>query len=174
MDKIKHPVTLILFIPIALILLIAAYSSSQTYEQQTLIPVMKSLSAPDWLRTAMDQVSFTYAGSIVSTQSLGYAGFTEFFLRKGAHVIIFFSISFFLFRLLIHLIPSVKKAALLNLALVILFAFSDEFHQYLTGGGRTPTFQDIILDTTGGILGLTVAYGVFVRYKKQRKNRGRS
>lgn len=133
------------------------YSSSQTYEQQSQIGLLSNLLKNEPFKAQLSGVSFIYAGSEVSIEKSGYFSFIEFFIRKGAHfgTYLILGSSFFL-----GLIPRMK-----NFLLVAFFSWLsatgyaalDEFHQMLTGG-RTPLFQDVILDSLGALTGVLTCW----------------
>ena len=58
-----------------------------------------------------------------------------------------------------------KKAGILSIILTFLYACTDEFHQSFVPG-RGPAFKDVIIDTLGGALGVSVLYRVTHYYKK--------
>lgn len=133
------------------------YSSSQTYEQQSQIGLLSNLLKNEPFKAQLSGVSFIYAGSEVSIEKSGYFSFIEFFIRKGAHfgTYLILGSSFFL-----GLVPRMK-----NFLLVAFFSWLsatgyaalDEFHQMLTGG-RTPLFQDVILDSLGALTGVLMCW----------------
>lgn len=133
------------------------YSSSQTYEQQSKIGLLSNLLKNEPFKAQLSGVSFIYAGSEVSIEKSGYFSFIEFFIRKGAHfgTYLILGSSFFL-----GLVPRMK-----NFLLVAFFSWLsatgyaalDEFHQMLTGG-RTPLFQDVILDSLGALTGVLICW----------------
>ncbi|KIL43031.1 VanZ family protein [Jeotgalibacillus campisalis] len=133
------------------------YSSSQTYEQQSLIPILDRITSLELFRDQFSWVQFSYAGSIVSIDERGYAGFVEFFIRKGAHLGFFFMIGLFLSSFLHYLYPKLLISITATFLFIVFFAALDEYRQYLTGG-RTPLIQDVMLDTTGGVLAIVVYF----------------
>ena len=68
-----------------LIVLVLFYSSSQTYGQQSQVSRIDEWLPNQPFKAAWSGISFTYGGSIVSIDHLGYSKFVEFFIRKGAH-----------------------------------------------------------------------------------------
>ena len=85
----------------------------------------------------------------------GYLKFVEFFIRKGAHFTTYFilGMSFFL-----GLYPKTKIILLTGLVSWLSatgYAALDEFHQMLTGG-RTPLFQDVVLDSVGAAVAVVI------------------
>src|SRR5690606_26413642 len=75
---------------IVLVLFIVLFiSSSQTYEQQSLIPALEKYFPTMPFYSVLSTLKITYWGSVISIEERGYYLFIEFFLRKGAHVAIF-------------------------------------------------------------------------------------
>lgn len=133
------------------------YSSSQTYEQQSQIGLLSNLLKNEPFKAQLSGVSFIYAGSEVSIEKSGYFSFIEFFIRKGAHfgTYLILGSSFFL-----GLIPRMKTfllVAFFSWLSATGYAALDEFHQMLTGG-RTPLFQDVILDSLGALTGVLICW----------------
>lgn len=140
------PVLVVLW---ALILFIL---SSQSYEEQSLVPVLESFNTPFWYEL-FDGISFMYGGFEVSVQTAGVAGFLEFFVRKGAHLLVFFVLGFFMFGVWRMYQKKTMFAFLGALLCVVLFAGTDEIHQLFTDG-RTAMVEDVLIDTFGGLLGI--------------------
>lgn len=89
----------------------------------------------------------------------------DFIVRKCAH----FTEYFILYMLLYNAIKenfSFKKALLFSIIGVFLYASSDEFHQSFVPG-RGPSFRDVCIDTSGGLLALVILYLSFTFKKKQ-------
>jgi len=59
------------------------------------------------------------------------------------------------------------RAGLAVLGVVALYAASDEFHQLFVAG-RTPSAWDVLLDTTGGAVGLALKRGWEKRWIRRR------
>jgi len=105
-----------------------------------------------------------YLSSLPST-STGPDTLTFKIFSKALH--------FFIFGILsLHFLFSIKgkkslqetrlKVFLLSLLLTITYAITDEYHQSFSPG-RTPSFKDIIIDTSGAVTFLGVTY--FLRLK---------
>lgn len=90
----------------------------------------------------------------------------DFVVRKCAH----FSEYFILYMLIYNALKeniSFKKALILSLFGVFLYASSDEFHQSFVPG-RGPAFRDVLIDTSGGLLGLIIlSIKNFIKLKKK-------
>lgn len=136
----------ILFI---LIVVALFYSSGQTYEQQSLIPNLKQWLPNEPLKAWLSQLQIPYWGRIISVEERGYYYFIEFLIRKGAHIVTFGALAVAVFIMTKHYV--------LTLIITVVLAVIDEYHQSLTGG-RTPTIQDVYLDTIGAILALLTIY----------------
>lgn len=72
-------------------------------------------------------------------------------IRKGAHFIVYMLLGIFFFMSLYSHGVSKRKAFLLMIIFCFLYACSDEYHQSFTG--RTSSFSDVLLDTTGALVG---------------------
>ena len=95
-----------------------------------------------------------------------------FIVRKVAHFTEYF-ILYILFYKVIILYINKRKARILALLLVFLYACSDEFHQYFIPG-RGPAFKDVMIDTSGGFVAslfVTLIENIMIKYKKQPKSK---
>lgn len=142
------------------------YSSSMTYKEQTSVPFLEKYLAGKPFYSALSKIGFTYSGKYQSVENDGYFKFVEFFIRKGAHFGIYLLLGVFL---CLALYVYFKKNFVLMIfipwmATTGLAAF-DEFHQGLTGG-RTPLVEDVILDSTGALVGILIS--VLVLYLIRR------
>ena len=81
---------------------------------------------------------------------------TDFIIRKAAHITEYF-ILYVLFFNVIKDKQSFTKTLVFSLIGVFLYACTDEFHQLFIPG-RAGKFVDVIIDTTGGLVALTVIY----------------
>ncbi|MBA9025636.1 VanZ family protein [Peribacillus huizhouensis] len=141
------------------------YFSSQPYEKQNLQPFLgKYLEGHTSLENMLTWVVFSYGGHEVSVQSQGLAGFLEFFIRKAAHLSIFFVFGFLVVAALRYFSKRCVFSFSVPVMCVFFYACLDEIHQHFTGG-RTPLWQDVIIDTIGGLLGILFFHGL-LRSKK--------
>lgn len=125
------------------------YSSAQPYEDQDVKPFLTDTVDLTFLTPLVDWISFTYHHSEVSVAGLGTAGFIEFFLRKGAHVGVFFLLMC-LFYIALNRTCDMKFLSLIiiSFSLTVAYAGLDEFHQGFTAN-RTPYVGDVVLDGVG-------------------------
>ncbi|SDQ24864.1 VanZ family protein [Virgibacillus salinus] len=128
------------------------YSSAQPYEDQDVKPLLTNMVDLSFLTPFVDWISFTYHHSEVSVAVLGTAGFVEFFLRKGAHVGVFF-VLMCLFYIALNRSCDMKFRSLITISfcLTVAYAGLDEFHQGFTAN-RTPYLGDVVLDGVGAAL----------------------
>lgn len=155
---------IIRLLPMIVLIGLIVYSSSQTYEQQTIVPLLDRLLSKELFRDYLLWVDFIYAHTRVSIEAIGYVGFVEFIIRKFAHLSLFFMISLFLCSFLNYLIRHIGISVALTYIFIVSFAVLDEFHQYLTGG-RTPLVEDVIIDTLGGMMG--IVFYLLRRWKRR-------
>lgn len=142
------------------------YSSSQTYEQQSQIGLLSTLLHNEPFSNSLSHVAFNYAGSEVSIAAKGYFSFVEFFIRKGAHFGTYFLMGGSLYLGLVPRIRSVLLTGVIAWLAATGYAGLDEFHQMLTGG-RTPLFQDVMLDSSGAMTAILLCMLVF--FVKRRR-----
>ncbi|GCF95805.1 membrane protein [Enterococcus florum] len=141
------------YLAIACIMIVILFiSSSMTYDQQSQVGLIERLLSGQPLKQTFSGISFHYAGSQVSIESLGYVKFVEFFIRKGAHFTTYFILGGSLF---LGLMPKLKQKTYVLPGIFAWlsatgYAAMDEFHQMITGG-RTPLFQDVMLDSIGAL-----------------------
>lgn len=125
-----------------------AIASNMSYDQQTIIPLLKN-----WLQNKpfegwLSQIEINYWGTIVSVDSRGYFHFIEFLVRKATH---FFGYGFI--ALLFYWLYKKLKwrfSGLLALLSIVIIASLDEYHQS-TMPGRTGIINDVYIDTCGAI-----------------------
>lgn len=132
-------------ITLLIVLGILAISSSLTYEQQTIIPILKNWLASKPFDQQLSWLKIPYYGTIISIESRGYFDFVEFLIRKATHFIGFGVIALVMYWIL----PSIWRwKGRIVITAISIIALADEIHQSFTPG-RTMTFQDVFLDTAG-------------------------
>lgn len=139
--------------------------SSQPYKQQDLAPILIRLldgrTSLGWL----DRVSFMFDGREVSVSGLGTVHFVEFFIRKGAHFCIFAVLGFLMLLMCSMLVKNKLRLVFISWFSVVLYACLDEIHQYYTDG-RSLLWQDVIIDSVGGLFGIGLSYWLIRRKHK--------
>lgn len=147
-----------------LLLFILFFSSSQTYEQQSLIPTLERWLPEKPFESLLSKLEIPYWGITVSVEERGYYYFVEFLLRKSAH---FFFFGFIAASIYIAL-SKFKNRLWIATFLTLCIAFGDEYHQSLTGG-RTPSLQDVALDMAGALTALLIIYCFTKRFEKKKE-----
>jgi VanZ family protein len=135
-------------------------ASSQPYEQQDLRPTLTHNINLQFIEDQFSETVIYYAGTEISIDTRGVEGFVEFFIRKGAHFSVYFILGFLLYRLINRYRNMVRFRFLLSLVAVVLYAASDEIHQYFTPN-RTALLEDVMLDSFGGFIGIIVAVCIY-------------
>ncbi|GAA0446707.1 VanZ family protein [Lentibacillus halophilus] len=142
------------------------YASATPYKDQDVKPLMERTMDLSFLTPFIDWISFTYHRSEVSVAALGVNGFIEFFMRKGAHLGVFFILMCLFFvalRRTSHL--SFRAVLVVSFFLTTAYAGLDEFHQSFTSN-RTPYIGDVVMDMTGAfIAGLCLLFFIRKRNK---------
>ncbi|QCR31878.1 VanZ family protein [Lysinibacillus sp. SGAir0095] len=161
----------LLYLLLVLLLGFLFFSSSQTYEEQSLIENLEQWLPEKPLEGSLASIQIPYGNSIVSIEDRGYYRFIEFLIRKGAHFVLFGLVGLTWFLLLSKFKPILLRFTI-SFLLTFLCACFDEYHQSITGG-RTPSFHDVLLDMAGAcffiIVYVTVRWLLSSR-KKIRKH----
>lgn len=79
----------------------------------------------------------------------------DFILKKSAHMIEYGVFAILLYRAFKNSGASVRRAAIFSILIAVVYAITDEFHQSFVPG-REPKVRDIIFDTIGGVLGISL------------------
>lgn len=139
------------------------YSSDQPYQEQDIKPILSEYMDLSFLEPILQPISFTYHQSEVSIDQLGAEGFIEFFIRKGAHVVVFLILCLLFHYALTKTFPKIEPKLLIFIAFssTVIYAVFDEWHQGWTPN-RTPYIGDVILDSFGAFM----AAAVIVIFKK--------
>lgn len=157
-----------LYIILAFVIMgILYYSTSMSYEDQNVQPLLGEWLAGEPLREWFERIHFTYAGSSVSVEELGYTGFIEFFIRKGAHFGSYFLLGMCWFLGLKGKTSSFLFAAFLAVLLSAGYASFDELRQAFHPH-RTALLEDVALDTAGALTGVILTW-IFIRSKGKRR-----
>ncbi|MCX5782643.1 MAG: VanZ family protein [Elusimicrobia bacterium] len=82
-------------------------------------------------------------------------GFWDLILRKAAHITEYAILFLLLRRAVARTYPDLKDISVYFISGIfsILYAFSDEFHQYFVVT-RGPSLADVMIDSIGGLIGL--------------------
>lgn len=129
------------------------YSSDQPYQKQDIKPFLSEYIDLSFLEPVLQPVSFTYHQSVVSVEHLGAEGFIEFFIRKGAHVGVFFILCLLFYYALTKtfLKSDPKLVIFIAFSATVIYAIFDEWHQGWTPN-RTPYVGDVLLDSFGAFI----------------------
>ncbi|WP_275979986.1 VanZ family protein [Ligilactobacillus ubinensis] len=154
---------------VLIIMLVLFISSSMTYKQQTVVPGLAKYLPNKPFESTLRYISFHYAGETVAIKEIGYYKFVEFFIRKGAHFFIYCMMGAFFYLGLKDKLEAIFLTVFVSWLATLGYAAFDEFHQMLTGG-RTPLFQDVMLDGSGAFLGIILATIFLMFWNKKKQN----
>ncbi|MCL7749033.1 VanZ family protein [Halalkalibacter alkaliphilus] len=135
---------------------------------EELLIIMKNQLTNGRAQSILEGIRFQYAGNEISVERLGFESFIEFLIRKGAHFGFFFLLGFLTYRALWASGCMKKLSYFGSLLFVLLYAISDEIHQAFTPN-RTPLVQDVILDFSGGLTGVTLAFILYMVISVNKK-----
>lgn len=91
----------------------------------------------------------------------------NFIIRKSAHITEYLILTLLTISLLKEYTQNERIIIISSIIFCFLYASTDEFHQSLVPG-RTSTFKDVLIDTSGGLIAL-FAY-ILYKIKFQTKN----
>jgi VanZ family protein len=143
------------------------YASSQPYEKQDLRPTISNYMNLEIIETLFSTVVIHYAGDEISIKALGSAHFIEFFIRKASHFFVYFGLGILIYRAFRAYFLNNRLKFITSLELIILYAISDEIHQSFTPN-RSPHIEDVIIDTVGGLIGITLAWLIYKKIRTKR------
>jgi VanZ family protein len=147
---------LVVYLPLLVWLGVIYMFSSQTHDQQDIKPWLNKAIPLQKLMHVFGGIQIEYGGKDISIKADGASGFVEFFIRKGAHLIVYAILGILLYSFLHYVIRArAYWKYLITILLSGIYATTDEFHQKFVQF-RTPTLSDIVLDTLGAALGAGV------------------
>jgi VanZ family protein len=88
-----------------------------------------------------------------------------FLIRKAAHIFIYFVLGVLMINVVKDFTPTTRRAVLLSILCVMLYAVSDELHQLFIPG-RSAELRDVLIDTAAGSVGV----GLYIVLSKIHKN----
>ena len=100
--------------------------------------------------------------------SENFGEFASVIVRKGAHLSEYMLLCILIYNVLCDYVEKNKRVYIYSVIGVFLYACSDELHQIFVPG-RAGRFTDVLIDTTGGILGTFI---IMIYYKLKDKRIG--
>lgn len=94
----------------------------------------------------------------------------SFLVRKSAHITAYFIFGLLAYNLLRLYGWSVRRTALFAVAIVAVYAMSDEFHQYFVPG-RSSEVRDVVIDTSAGTVGVGIYAVIDARLRRRHLNK---
>jgi VanZ family protein len=138
--------------------------SSQPYRVQTIQPYLHRALSLEKAERILPNLDIRYDGKEYRRDANPF-GLIEFLFRKSAHLFVYGVLA----SMAAVTLKLYRKRGLsivfLSLLLVLIIAMLDEFNQQFSPA-RTPTYQDVLVDLTGGILGLAVCFGIHGLYRR--------
>lgn len=100
-------------------------------------------------------------------------GFTEFFIRKTAHMSEYAALGFFSAFAFAYTFKNAKRFYF-GIIFTLLYAISDEIHQLFVSG-RSGQVRDVLIDMAGALLGvvcLGLCYFIYMKVKGKKHVQG--
>lgn len=96
--------------------------------------------------------------------------FMRVLIRKGAHFAVYSLLGLLVYLLFnIGYLTKAKTAVLGAVVISSLYAVSDEVHQLFVAG-RSGSVKDVLLDSTGALCGIIIAWGICCILLRRKKN----
>ena len=92
----------------------------------------------------------------------------HFWVRKAAHFTLYAVLGLLSFIAISNHISKRSLNALFAFCLCVLYAVSDEIHQYF-GDGRSCELRDVLIDSSGAIQGILIIYLIFWMVDRKKK-----
>lgn len=127
----------------------------------------KSSSSSQSVIYLIGHISKTLTGhNIVNTLSTDAFSFIEFIIRKCAHMFVYFVLSILTMLLMFtYDTYPLRFKCFISLLVSFLYACSDELHQFFVGG-RSASFRDVMIDSTGACIGILLTLIIYTLIKK--------
>ena len=109
-----------------------------------------------------------FTKKLQGTQKLELEENLQFIVRKGAHFTIYTVLGWLLMMYLNTYDLEFKNKALISFILGVLYAITDEVHQYFVPG-RSSEFRDVCIDGSGVLIGITIVSITTLIYNKMKK-----
>lgn len=152
----------IVLLVIALLVLLVATNTS--YEQQSVVPELKTLLKDEPFKDVLSHIEFTYGDKVYSIEARGYYLFVEFFIRKATHL---FGYGFIGLMLFLLYSKKLKRPVLWSIVSAAILAALDEYNQSKTPG-RLGMVEDVLLDVLGAVLFVGLA-SLVQQFKTKKK-----
>ncbi|MGM0883327.1 MAG: VanZ family protein [Bacillota bacterium] len=142
--------------------------SSQSYEQQSIQPLLRKSHIYIDIVRRLPEVTIKYGKKVIHSHASPLA-FLEFLFRKGAHLFVYATFASILFMFMRSLNPRRWfRAIAVTLVVAIAVPALDEWNQ-LQSDERTGNATDVVLDFTGACIGLIVCLCIIGFFKLWRR-----
>lgn len=147
---------------------IVFYFSSQPYQDQTIIPLLKELFSKEILLQWLPDVTIHYDQLRYNARTQPYH-FVELLVRKAAHLLLYCALAFIAYMAQFRYREGKLGKAAIALLLTVLVAALDELNQKVSLL-RNGSFYDVGLDAVGGCFGLMLAMILCSRLNRKKRN----
>ncbi|MFC9707022.1 VanZ family protein [Paenibacillus sp. NPDC056933] len=132
--------------------------STQSYQQQTIQPLLHKWAQKVNIGSALPDVQFTYGEHEYSLRQRPY-DFAEFIFRKSAHLFIYAVLAGLVYGGLRYRKMRLMTCIIAGLAVVAVIASVDEYIQQFSPN-RTSSIRDVGVDLLGGCGGIAIVMGL--------------
>ena len=92
----------------------------------------------------------------------------QFVIRKSAHMLSYATLAVLWFMALHDNEKNIRKTSIIAFIITFIYACTDETHQLFIPG-RSGEFRDVLIDSTGALIGLGIVY--FITHKSRVNNK---
>jgi VanZ family protein len=138
--------------------------SNEPYQAQDIRPFLKDWFSATSINNWLPHLQFYYDGQLITWKE-PYA-MLEFFMRKSAHVMEY-AVLAGLWIVNLQFTKFKKNSFIISLAMVVLYAASDEWHQTFIAG-RTGHAIDVAVDS----IGYLIVRLIWIFWSRRNINRG--
>ncbi len=104
------------------------------------------------------------------TEKLSLVSSVQFVVRKSAHFLSYFAMGLFCFLAVNTNNQRLRNKFIVSSSICILYAVSDEIHQLFVPG-RSGEIRDVLIDSGGILLAITVSSAIIVLNRKRKEKK---
>ena len=108
----------------------------------------------------------------LQSAGLGFApvDVLTFITRKAAHTVAYLLLGILAYRAVRQHGLLARRVAMIAIAIVVVYATSDEVHQLFVPG-RSGEPRDVLIDSTAGAVGVAASYFIYRKHRLQKSQR---
>jgi len=141
--------SLLILLPAILCIIIIFYFSSQTGYESNILSYKFTEKLSEIIFQNYETMNYDTQNLIIYELNI--------FIRKIAHFLVFLLMNFFIYAELVIWFKKYFVTSAVSTAICFVYAVIDEYHQSVTPQ-RTPLLTDILIDTSGALIGALICF----------------